>query len=105
FSRCARGHLGRRCFPTRRSSDLLLVWGSKDRMIPAWHALKAKETVPGIRVELFEGAGHFPHLDDPERFADLLRDFIATAAAHPRSEEHTSELQSRFDLVCRLLLE
>src|SRR5699024_12201090 len=25
--------------------------------------------------------------------------------AFPRSEEHTSELQSRFDLVCRLLLE
>src|SRR5699024_11746574 len=24
---------------------------------------------------------------------------------HPRSEEHTSELQSRFDLVCRLLPE
>src|SRR5207249_9095637 len=38
---------------------------------------------------------------------------IASAASHlrsvqqkiPRSEEHTSELQSRFDLVCRLLLE
>src|SRR5204863_3203811 len=28
-----------------------------------------------------------------------------TAAARPRSEEHTSELQSRRDLVCRLLLE
>src|SRR5207249_9663867 len=27
------------------------------------------------------------------------------AARIPRSEEHTSELQSRFDLVCRLLLE
>src|SRR5690349_24413235 len=27
------------------------------------------------------------------------------AAAAPRSEEHTSELQSRRDLVCRLLLE
>src|SRR5699024_12510995 len=26
-------------------------------------------------------------------------------SAHRRSEEHTSELQSRFDLVCRLLLE
>src|SRR5207249_7329910 len=26
-------------------------------------------------------------------------------ATPPRSEEHTSELQSRFDLVCRLLLE
>src|SRR5699024_12683652 len=32
---------------------------------------------------------------------------IDTAAGDlgPRSEEHTSELQSRFDLVCRLLLE
>src|SRR5699024_11904426 len=28
-----------------------------------------------------------------------------SAASRPRSEEHTSELQSRFDLVCRLLLE
>src|SRR5207249_5294096 len=29
----------------------------------------------------------------------------ASARAVSRSEEHTSELQSRFDLVCRLLLE
>src|SRR5207249_6928290 len=29
----------------------------------------------------------------------------AYASAMARSEEHTSELQSRFDLVCRLLLE
>ena len=28
-----------------------------------------------------------------------------TTMQHTRSEEHTSELQSRFDLVCRLLLE
>src|SRR5699024_8197986 len=28
-----------------------------------------------------------------------------TIKSSPRSEEHTSELQSRFDLVCRLLLE
>src|SRR5699024_11253803 len=30
---------------------------------------------------------------------------IARALIQTRSEEHTSELQSRFDLVCRLLLE
>src|SRR6266704_6030422 len=29
----------------------------------------------------------------------------ARPGAPPRSEEHTSELQSRFELVCRLLLE
>src|SRR2546428_5962222 len=30
---------------------------------------------------------------------------VGEAEAHARSEEHTSELQSRSDLVCRLLLE
>src|SRR5438067_13529962 len=31
--------------------------------------------------------------------------YFGIAASASRSEEHTSELQSRFDLVCRLLLE
>jgi pimeloyl-ACP methyl ester carboxylesterase len=54
----------------------LIVWGTRDRMIPTWHAATAQQSFPGSRVELFEGAGHFPHLDEPERFADLLKDFI-----------------------------
>jgi len=54
----------------------LIVWGSKDRMIPAQHALNAQRTIPDCRVELFEGAGHFAHLDDPDRFARVLREFI-----------------------------
>src|SRR5699024_12052824 len=33
------------------------------------------------------------------------RPCLAAESDLPRSEEHTSELQSRFDLVCRLLLE
>src|SRR5438067_4887016 len=40
---------------------------------------------------------------DSSRATRSLR--AACAAAASRSEEHTSELQSRFDLVCRLLLE
>src|SRR5699024_12186136 len=32
-------------------------------------------------------------------------DYIVHEILVARSEEHTSELQSRFDLVCRLLLE
>ncbi len=59
----------------------MIVWGSKDRMIPAHHALKAHKALPDCRIELFDGAGHFPHLDDPDRFADLLRDFMATTGA------------------------
>src|SRR5207247_10927145 len=39
----------------------------------------------------------------PDRVVEPLRDGVALR--HDRSEEHTSELQSRVDLVCRLLLE
>jgi pimeloyl-ACP methyl ester carboxylesterase len=55
----------------------LIVWGTRDRMIPTWHATTANQAIAASRVELFEGAGHFPHLDDPERFAQVLRAFIA----------------------------
>ena len=63
--------------PMSRPPATLIVWGTRDRMIPTWHATTAHQAIPGSRVELFEGAGHFPYLDDPERFADLLVDFIA----------------------------
>ena len=55
----------------------LVVWGTRDRMIPAWHATTAHEAIADSRVVLFVGAGHFPHLDEPERFAELLSDFMA----------------------------
>ena len=58
----------------------LVVWGTKDRMIPAWHAASATGSMPNCRVELFPGAGHFPHLDDPHRFAALVREFVAAGA-------------------------
>src|SRR5207249_11597601 len=40
-----------------------------------------------------------------ERLLYLLFAFLFALLLLSRSEEHTSELQSRFDLVCRLLLE
>src|SRR5438067_3151357 len=40
----------------------------------------------------------------PQRVGGTFRRLQIVSAAF-RSEEHTSELQSRFDLVCRLLLE
>src|SRR5687768_17835631 len=41
----------------------------------------------------------------PKFIADVDRAIDKVAREHPRSEEHTSELQSRLHLVCRLLLE
>lgn len=57
---------------------VLVVWGTHDTVIPPAHADRAREAIPGCRVEFFENAGHFPHLDDPDHFAEVLRDFMAT---------------------------
>ena len=57
---------------------ILIVWGERDPLIPAAHGQVAHERLPGSRLEIFPGAGHFPHRDDPRRFVNLLSDFVAT---------------------------
>ena len=57
---------------------VLLVWGENDPIIPAAHGRAAHELIPHSRYVEFEGSGHWPQLDDPERFADVLIDFIET---------------------------
>ena len=54
----------------------MLVWGDRDPIIPVEHGRTAHELVRSSRLEVFEGAGHFPHVDDPQRFLDVLLDFI-----------------------------
>ena len=56
----------------------LLVWGALDTIIPVSHALAAHEAMPGSRLEVFEQSRHFPHQDEPARFAAVLTDFLAT---------------------------
>src|SRR5437868_13153908 len=45
------------------------------------------------------------HLRDHFLIFGQIKADLRSSFSHHRSEEHTSELQSRFDLVCRLLLE
>jgi pimeloyl-ACP methyl ester carboxylesterase len=54
----------------------LIVWGARDSIIPVSHAHAVHERVPTSRLEIFENAGHFPHMDDPQRFIELLEEFI-----------------------------
>src|SRR5437868_8856653 len=57
----------------------------------------------GERVPGEPGAVHGPQQHG--RVADVALLVAQVTLDQHRSEEHTSELQSRFDLVCRLLLE
>ena len=50
----------------------MVMWGSRDRIIPVAHAQVAHQGMPGSRLEIFDNAGHFPQLDDPYRF-DVTR--------------------------------
>lgn len=55
----------------------MIVWGAKDRIIPASHAQRAHEAIPGSRLEVIEGAGHFVYHDQAARFSDLVLDQLA----------------------------
>jgi pimeloyl-ACP methyl ester carboxylesterase len=58
----------------------LIVWGEHDRIIPVSHAHAAHEAMPGSELVLFERSGHFPHVEEPARFLDVLEDFFARHA-------------------------
>src|SRR5690606_41832847 len=84
-------------FPTRRSSDLELA-GEIIRT-------RIGHLYSDFRVDLIGlNSAHRKNFRDTEPYEIRLR--IAGKTNDPsRSEEHTSELQSRENLVCRLLLE
>jgi pimeloyl-ACP methyl ester carboxylesterase len=62
----------------------LLIWGDNDRIIPVAHAYAAHDAVPGSRLEVLEGVGHFPHVEAPMAVADILETFIASTT--PRGQ-------------------
>src|SRR5699024_12616190 len=88
-STCSCDHRDLHSFPTRRSSDLII----------------------SLTTDISKLRGSsictYPNFSAVEPILSPLTDLKIAALISflSRSEEHTSELQSRFDLVCRLLLE
>jgi pimeloyl-ACP methyl ester carboxylesterase len=63
----------------------LIIWGDADSIIPVSHGIAAHEAMPGSRLEIFQGIGHFPHAEDPTRFTRVLLDFLATTEPADRA--------------------
>src|SRR5947207_11973177 len=80
-------HRALHSFPTRRSSDL----GGKNIASRSYLIYRSDNPTTPIATIAWTGAAGYTYTD-------------STGLAN-RSEEHTSELQSHSDLVCRLLLE
>jgi pimeloyl-ACP methyl ester carboxylesterase len=66
-----------------RGMPCLIVWGGRDPIIPVEHADDAQKAMPGSRLEIFPEAGHYPHCEEPSRFASLLIDFVDTTEPAP----------------------
>jgi pimeloyl-ACP methyl ester carboxylesterase len=54
----------------------LILWGARDPFIPVSHARIAHAAIPGSRLVIFEGVGHYPHCEAPERFVETILEFI-----------------------------
>jgi pimeloyl-ACP methyl ester carboxylesterase len=69
----------------------LLVWGERDPVIPVEHARDAHAAMPGSRLEILRGSGHFPHLDAPRTVARALEALIAETEPAEIREDHLRE--------------
>ncbi len=59
----------------------LILWGDADPIIPVDHARAAHAAMPGSRLEIFKGVGHFPQSEAPKRFVEVLSDFVDSTPA------------------------
>ncbi len=54
---------------------VMLVWGTRDRMVPHTGARVVLGALPATRVELIEGCGHCPQIEATEQLLELLLEF------------------------------
>src|SRR3712207_7271726 len=79
----------------------------RSTLFPYTTLFRSSHDVPEVDLDGTGPVGCADELDVPRAVDEIEEDELAVAAPahHARSEEHTSELQSRQYLVCRLLLE
>lgn len=80
-----------RCYLTQ-SVPVQLIWGSKDSVIPVSHAEMAHAAMPGSQMEIFQGSGHFPFHDDPDRFVEDVQKFIESTKPAVHNQDYLRSL-------------
>ena len=80
-----------RCYLTQ-SVPVQLIWGSHDSVIPVSHADMAHAAMPGAQLEIFQGSGHFPFHDDPDRFVEGVERFIDSTDPAVYDQDYLREL-------------
>lgn len=55
-----------------------LIWGDRDPIIPVSHGHATHEAIPGSRLAIIPGVGHYPHVEDPAAVERVLLDFMTS---------------------------
>ena len=70
-------------------APVLVVWGELDAVAPVAFGRRMASSIPGARIEVFAGNGHFPNLQEPERFNETVARFVGVASVSNRLTENT----------------
>jgi len=63
-------------FLTKVEAPTLIVWGSKDRLIPVENAELFQQKIKNSQVHIWDNLGHVPMEEDPVAFSDILRKWV-----------------------------
>jgi pimeloyl-ACP methyl ester carboxylesterase len=69
---------------------VLIAWATEDKVFPLEHAHKLAELLPDARVEEIADSYSFVPEDQPERLAELIRDFVPAGDSSSRSSSSVS---------------
>jgi 4,5:9,10-diseco-3-hydroxy-5,9,17-trioxoandrosta-1(10),2-diene-4-oate hydrolase len=58
------------------TTPTLVIWGGCDYVLPAHQAQAAVDLLPNGRLVVLPDCGHLPHVEQPERFAAVLNDWL-----------------------------
>ncbi len=56
----------------RPERPVALIWGAEDTITPIAQAAALQRAMPGTTLRVLPGAGHIPHIEDPDAFAVSL---------------------------------
>ncbi len=55
----------------------LIIWGDRDRVLPAHHSDAAQRVMPNANMHVFTDIGHMPQIECPDEFAHVVLNFLA----------------------------
>jgi pimeloyl-ACP methyl ester carboxylesterase len=59
----------------------LILWGKHDALLDPAGAAELDRVIPNSRVVILEKSGHIPQVEEPQRFNQLVREFLMAADA------------------------